>query len=111
MKIDPQEMQNHSENGQVHSNIVGSKPLTHVNDNGSSAAVPFRAVLTEQNNTGTLDLIPALATLNASNCDECDIRSQCGQVYFDEKNLFYVESNLILTTTLLIKPYRYSAAH
>ena len=101
MKIDPQEKQNHSENGQVHSNTLGSKPLTQVNENGSSVAVTFRAVSAEQNNTGTLDLIPALTTLNETNHNECQKRSRCGQVYFDKKNqmfCFYVQLRAKQTT-------------
>ena len=42
-----------------------------------NVAIAFRAVLVEQSNTCTLDLVPALAAMNESTNYECEIKSQC----------------------------------
>ena len=44
---------------ETHSNIVGSKHLTHANDTGLSIALAFRAVLQSKIVTSALDLMPA----------------------------------------------------
>ena len=58
-----------------HSSIVGSKPLSHLCGRNTNVASASRAIWAQPKSTSTLELVPALVTLNKSTYYECEIRS------------------------------------